>query len=82
MAEKDDFHGIMARRHFMVSTVWKDYFTGRQETMSHIKMLMSREEKHRRVAIVGLGGIRKTRVMLQYAYRKVLIDFLWKATTI
>lgn len=66
---KADSHETIPSRHFMVSTIWIDDFTGRQETITHIENLMSDEGKHRRIAIMGLGGVGKTRVMLQYAYQ-------------
>lgn len=55
--------------HFMVPTVWSDQFTGRKDTMERLESLMSHNDEHRRVAIIGLGGVGKTRVMLQYAYK-------------
>jgi hypothetical protein len=66
---KDEAEGDPLVRHFMVPTVWSDEFTGRTETMSRLEDLMSDNDKHRRVAIIGLGGVGKTRVMLQYAYQ-------------
>lgn len=63
--------GDSSRFYFMVPTVWSDEFSGRRDTMRRLENLMSNEGKHRRVAIVGLGGIGKTRVMLQYAYQSV-----------
>ena len=67
--EKDDSEGDAPVRHFMIPTVWSDDFVGRKETMESLDKMMCDSDKHRRVALVGLGGIGKTRVMLEYAYR-------------
>ncbi|EPE27492.1 P-loop containing nucleoside triphosphate hydrolase [Glarea lozoyensis ATCC 20868] len=55
--------------HFVVPIVWSDEFTGRKEILKKIELLMENDEQHRRIAMIGLGGVGKTRVMLQYAYR-------------
>lgn len=67
--DKNQNEGASSIVHFMVPLVWSDEFTGRTETMELLETLMSDNRKHRRVAIIGLGGIGKTRIILQYAYR-------------
>ena len=66
--DKDD-EGDTPVRHFMIPTVWSDDFIGRKDAMDRLDQVMYDDEKHRRVAIVGLGGIGKTRLMLEYAYQ-------------
>jgi hypothetical protein len=51
-------------RHFMVPTIWSRDFSGRQEIMIRLENVLSESDKHCRVAIVGLGGVGKTRVMI------------------
>ena len=70
--DRDDSEGDAPVRHFMIPAIWSNDFIGRKETMECLDKMMSDAEKHRRVALVGLGGIGKTRVMLEYAYRYVL----------
>lgn len=69
---ENDNEGDASVRHFMIPSIWSDDFTGRKEIMERLEKEMSHDEKHRRVAVVGLGGVGKTRVLLEYAYRYVL----------
>ena len=57
---------------FMIPIIWSNDWTGRKETMERLDNMMSDCGKHRQVALVGLGGVGKTGVMLEYAYRYVL----------
>lgn len=56
-------------RHFMVPSIWSDDFSGRQEIMTRLEEAFSQDVKHTRVAVVGLGGVGKTRIMIEYAYK-------------
>lgn len=66
--DKDESHVDPSKRYFMVPNTWSDDFKGRNEVMQRLESLMFDQKKHRRVALIGLGGIGKTRIMLQYAY--------------
>jgi hypothetical protein len=67
--EKDSSQTGLLSQHFIVPIVWSDEFTGRKETLLRMEELMTNNDQHRRVAMIGLGGVGKTRVLLQYAYR-------------
>ena len=69
--EKSDASDQVPVRHFMVPNIWSDDFSGRQEIMVRLEKVLSESDKHCRVALVGLGGVGKTRVMIEYAYRSV-----------
>ncbi|KFY39202.1 hypothetical protein V495_06082 [Pseudogymnoascus sp. VKM F-4514 (FW-929)] len=56
-------------QHFIAPTVWTDDFAGRKDTIKSLEQLLAAEDKHRRVSVIGLGGVGKTRLLLQYAYR-------------
>jgi len=71
--DKSDTSEQVPVRHFMVPTIWSDDFSGRQEIMIRLEQFLLESDKHCRVAIVGLGGVGKTRVMIEYAYRSVSI---------
>jgi polynucleotide 5'-kinase involved in rRNA processing len=67
--EKSDTSEQAPVRQFIVPIIWSDDFSGRQEIMTQLEKALSESDKHCRVAIVGLGGVGKTRVMMEYAYR-------------
>ncbi|KAL8893195.1 MAG: hypothetical protein Q9192_005507 [Flavoplaca navasiana] len=54
----------------MIPVQWAEDFTGRQEEMSSLTSKLSQPNKHNRVAVVGLGGIGKTRLVRQYIERQ------------
>ena len=67
--EKPTLSDQVPVRQFMVPTIWSDDFSGRQEIMIRLNKILSESDKHCRVAILGLGGVGKTRVMIECAYR-------------
>lgn len=67
--EKSDAPDQIPVRHFMVPTIWSDDFSGRHEIMIQLEKILTESDKHCRLAVVGLGGVGKTRVMIEYAYR-------------
>ncbi|OBT53431.1 hypothetical protein VE04_06664 [Pseudogymnoascus sp. 24MN13] len=56
-------------KHFIAPTVWTDDFAGRKDTIEALEKLLAGEDKHRRISVIGLGGVGKTRLLLQYAHR-------------
>ncbi|KAL8676497.1 MAG: hypothetical protein Q9186_006992 [Xanthomendoza sp. 1 TL-2023] len=58
------------QKHFktysMIPVQWAEDFTGREEEINVLSSKFSHSEKHVRVAVVGLGGIGKTRLVRQY----------------
>jgi hypothetical protein len=51
-------------QHFIAPTVWADDFAGRKDTIELLEKMLSNEHWHRRVSVIGLGGVGKTRLML------------------
>ncbi|RDW56465.1 hypothetical protein BP6252_14138 [Coleophoma cylindrospora] len=67
-------------RYFMVPVHYSDDFMGREDVMDHLNRLLDNQNKHCRAALVGLGGIGKTRIALEYAYRlesSELLSVFW-----
>ncbi|KAL3438366.1 putative kinesin light chain [Aspergillus tetrazonus] len=56
-------------RHFVVPFARNPQFVGRQEEIQKIENLISMSNGPRKVAITGLGGIGKTQIALELAYR-------------
>ncbi|KAL4758905.1 uncharacterized protein BDW70DRAFT_169814 [Aspergillus foveolatus] len=57
-------------RHWMVPLARNAKFVGRQDEITELKKLLAMQDGPRRVAITGLGGVGKTQVALELAYRK------------
>ena len=55
------------RPYYEVPIVWSDDFTGRVEIMETLGTQLCQTNRHSRVALVGLGGVGKTRIALQFA---------------
>ncbi|KAI4262142.1 MAG: hypothetical protein L6R42_002673 [Xanthoria sp. 1 TBL-2021] len=58
---------------------WAEDFTGREEQLSDVSSKLSQTGKHNRVAVVGLGGVGKTRLVRQYieAQKNADISVFW-----
>ncbi|KAE8327612.1 hypothetical protein BDV39DRAFT_175364 [Aspergillus sergii] len=56
-------------RHWVVSLARNPRFVGRQDEITKLEELITMQDGPRRVAITGLGGIGKTQVALEVAYR-------------
>ena len=52
---------------YMVPVQWSDDFTGRVEIMETLDAKLCQTDRHSRVVRVGLGGVGKTRIALQFA---------------
>ena len=55
--------------YYMVPIQWSSDFTGRVEIMETLDGKLCQTDRHSRVALVGLGGVGKTRIALQFASR-------------
>lgn len=56
-------------RHWMVPLARNPRFVGRQEEITKLERLIGMRDGPRRVGITGLGGVGKTQVALELAYR-------------
>jgi nucleoside phosphorylase/tetratricopeptide (TPR) repeat protein len=56
-------------RHWMVSLGRNPRFIGRQAEITKLEELITMQDGPRRIAITGLGGVGKTQVALELAYR-------------
>lgn len=56
-------------RHWMVPLARNPKFVGRQDEITELEKLLAMQDGPRRVAITGLGGVGKTQVALELAYR-------------
>lgn len=54
---------------YMVPIQWSDDFTGRDDVLDTLCAKLCLTDRHSRIALVGLGGIGKTRIALQFAVR-------------
>lgn len=57
-------------RHCMVSLPRNPKFVGRADEIKKLEGLLSMQDGPRRIAITGLGGVGKTQVALELAYRR------------
>ncbi|KAE8311892.1 hypothetical protein BDV41DRAFT_565450 [Aspergillus transmontanensis] len=56
-------------RHWVVSLARNPKFVGRQDEIAQLEELLTMQDGPKRIAITGLGGIGKTQVALEVAYR-------------
>ncbi|KAL2812396.1 hypothetical protein BJX63DRAFT_247837 [Aspergillus granulosus] len=56
-------------RHWMVPLARNPKFVSRQDKIMELEKLLARQDGPRRIAITGLGGVGKTQVALELAYR-------------
>ncbi|KAB8220063.1 hypothetical protein BDV33DRAFT_191451 [Aspergillus novoparasiticus] len=56
-------------RHWVVSLARNPKFVGRQDEIAQLEELLAMQDGPKRIAITGLGGIGKTQVALEVAYR-------------
>ncbi|KAJ6198058.1 hypothetical protein J3E72DRAFT_384946 [Bipolaris maydis] len=54
---------------FMLPFSQDDFFIGREDEISEIKKRRKATPSHTRVALVGLGGVGKSQIAIEYAYR-------------
>jgi hypothetical protein len=55
--------------YFMVPIQWSDDFSGRKDELTELERRLESPDKLSRVALVGLGGMGKTRIAIEYARR-------------
>ncbi len=55
------------KTYYMAPLQWSDNFTGRDEIMGTLGTKLCQTGRHSRIALVGLGGVGKTRIALQFA---------------
>ncbi len=55
------------KTYYMAPIQWSDNFTGRDEIMGTLGTKLCQTGRHSRIALVGLGGVGKTRIALQFA---------------
>ncbi|KAJ0422732.1 hypothetical protein BJY00DRAFT_310746 [Aspergillus carlsbadensis] len=67
-AQHDHVERPQAKPIFMVETMPDNRLIGRENVMQFLEEKLSLE-RHNRVALVALGGIGKTRIALEYAFR-------------
>ncbi|KAL4811582.1 hypothetical protein BDW67DRAFT_41010 [Aspergillus spinulosporus] len=56
-------------RHWVVSLPRNSKFVGRQDEITKLEELLTMQDGPRRIAITGLGGVGKTQIALEVAYR-------------
>ncbi|EED11810.1 kinesin light chain, putative [Talaromyces stipitatus ATCC 10500] len=56
-------------RHWMVSLPRNPKFVGREDEITKLEELITMQDRPKRIAITGLGGVGKTQVALELAYR-------------
>ncbi|KAI3190748.1 hypothetical protein CBS147311_9727 [Penicillium roqueforti] len=57
------------RRHWMIPFARNPRFVGRQQEIDHLENFISKSSGPNKIAIHGLGGIGKTQIALELAYR-------------
>jgi hypothetical protein len=60
---------VPRKKYFTASNYTSEDFTGRDDIMQQLDEIFLAPNKHCRAALTGLGGIGKTRILLEYAQR-------------
>ncbi|RAK80124.1 Pfs, NB-ARC and TPR domain protein [Aspergillus fijiensis CBS 313.89] len=64
-----NYKGTSNSRHLMIPFARNPHFVGRRKEIQELEDWISAPDRPRKLAITGLGGVGKTQIALQFAYR-------------